>query len=655
MNRKSFVRTLSVVVSTIVLLGLAAIFLVFRMDVVLPLVISILFIIVLLVIYYSIDVMQIETNKKIENTLDGSTRYALNIGKIGILIYSDDYKITWMSDFFSKNKIDRVGEKILNWIPELQGLLQGENDVTTVIINEEKYEISKIANASVLVFKDITKEYDLNEKLNNEACVLGLVSYDNYDEAQNSEDDLAFINNNIKIPVIEYFKKYNCVYKTLKSHRILLILNESIYQKISDDRFSILKTIRKVSSDANLDVTLSMAFARGSDNIQELDDACETLLELAQTRGGDQVVVRKIGGDTTFYGGNSEAREKLNKTKVRVNVSTIKDLVSKSSNVIIVGHKNADADCVGSALCMSNIVNSLDKPVYIVYKSGGVDSMINDVVNGYKDIINKKHNLISEAEALELLNEDTLVMMLDHHDKNQSNGTELLNKANRIIILDHHRRMAELNVSPLMFYVEASASSTCEIVCEFLPYMSRKLEITEEEANIMYLGLMIDTDRFRVRTGTRTFDVAKQLRAYGANPTKCDELNEEPYKKIIARSNIISSGKEYGYGVVISALNEGIYDRAIASQACDMMVKAKEIEAAFVICNDDKDEVMISARSNSRINVQVIMEKMHGGGHMTAAGLQRKDTTVAKLHNELLSVLDEYFKGDDKNESDSTE
>ena len=655
MNRKSFVRTLSVVVSTIVLLGLAAIFLVFRMDVVLPLVISILFIIVLLVIYYSIDVMQIETNKKIENTLDGSTRYALNIGKIGILIYSDDYKITWMSDFFSKNKIDRVGEKILNWIPELQGLLQGENDVTTVIINEEKYEISKIANASVLVFKDITKEYDLNEKLNNEACVLGLVSYDNYDEAQNSEDDLAFINNNIKIPVIEYFKKYNCVYKTLKSHRILLILNESIYQKISDDRFSILKTIRKVSSDANLDVTLSMAFARGSDNIQELDDACETLLELAQTRGGDQVVVRKIGGDTTFYGGNSEAREKLNKTKVRVNVSTIKDLVSKSSNVIIVGHKNADADCVGSALCMSNIVNSLDKPVYIVYKSGGVDPMINDVVNGYKDIINKKHNLISEAEALELLNEDTLVMMLDHHDKNQSNGTELLNKANRIIILDHHRRMAELNVSPLMFYVEASASSTCEIVCEFLPYMSRKLEITEEEANIMYLGLMIDTDRFRVRTGTRTFDVAKQLRAYGANPTKCDELNEEPYKKIIARSNIISSGKEYGYGVVISALNEGIYDRAIASQACDMMVKAKEIEAAFVICNDDKDEVMISARSNSRINVQVIMEKMHGGGHMTAAGLQRKDTTVAKLHNELLSVLDEYFKGDDKNESDSTE
>ena len=655
MNRKSFVRTLSVVVSTIVLLGLAAIFLVFRMDVVLPLVISILFIIVLLVIYYSIDVMQIETNKKIENTLDGSTRYALNIGKIGILIYSDDYKITWMSDFFSKNKIDRVGEKILNWIPELQGLLQGENDVTTVIINEEKYEISKIANASVLVFKDITKEYDLNEKLNNEACVLGLVSYDNYDEAQNSEDDLAFINNNIKIPVIEYFKKYNCVYKTLKSHRILLMLNESIYQKISDDRFSILKTIRKVSSDANLDVTLSMAFARGSDNIQELDDACETLLELAQTRGGDQVVVRKIGGDTTFYGGNSEAREKLNKTKVRVNVSTIKDLVSKSSNVIIVGHKNADADCVGSALCMSNIVNSLDKPVYIVYKSGGVDPMINDVINGYKDIINKKHNLISEAEALELLNEDTLVMMLDHHDKNQSNGTELLNKANRIIILDHHRRMAELNVSPLMFYVEASASSTCEIVCEFLPYMSRKLEITEEEANIMYLGLMIDTDRFRVRTGTRTFDVAKQLRAYGANPTKCDELNEEPYKKIIARSNIISSGKEYGYGVVISALNEGIYDRAIASQACDMMVKAKEIEAAFVICNDDKDEVMISARSNSRINVQVIMEKMHGGGHMTAAGLQRKDTTVAKLHNELLSVLDEYFKGDDKNESDSTE
>ena len=225
----------------------------------------------------------------------------------------------------------------------------------------------------------------------------------------------------------------------------------------------------------------------------------------------------------------------------------------------------------------------------------------------------------------------------------------------QIIVLDHHRRKADLDINAMMFYCEPSASSTCEIVCEFLPYMSRKLQISEEEANIMYLGILIDTDRFRTRTGARTFDVAKQLKQYGANPATCDLLAEEPYENIINRSNIIAAGKTYRNNVIISALNNGIYNRSIASQACDSMVKAKEIEAAFVICNDEADEVMISARSNGHINVQIILEKMNGGGHMTAAGLQRKNTTVAKLENELLQALDEYFKGDESNESNTIE
>lgn len=654
MNRKSFVRTLSLVASAIILLALAVLFFVFKQKVLISLIISVLFIGILLVIYYSIDIMQAETNKEIENRVDAATRYALSIGRVGILVYSDDYEINWMSDFFTKNHINHVGEKLLNWVPELQDVLQGEVDSMTVVINEEKYRISKIANSSVLIFEDITREYDLDKKLHDDAYVLGLVNYDNYDEAQESEDDVAFVNANIKNPVMEYFKKFNCIYKTLKNNRLLIVTNEDIFKEIYDDRFSILKDIRKVSSDADLDVTLSMAFAYGSDSLAELDDEALNLLELAQTRGGDQVVVRKIGEDVKFFGGNSEAREKLSKTKVRVNINTIKDLISKASKVIVVGHKNADADCVGAGICMSNIVIGENKPAYIVYKSGGVDPMINDVVNKYSEELNKKHNFISEDEALELLDDNTLVVMVDHHSKEQSNGSNLLEKAQQIIILDHHRRKAELDVQPLMIYCEPSASSTCEIICEFLPYASKKLNITEQEANIIYLGVLIDTDRFRVRTGARTFDVAKQLKQYGANPAVCDELAEEPYENIINRSNIIAAGKPYGHDVVISALNEGVYSRSIASQACDSMVKAKEIEAAFVVCYDAPDEVMISARSNGHVNVQLVMEKMNGGGHMTAAGLQRKDTTVAKIEAELLNALDEYFKGDRANESNTT-
>ena len=646
MNRKLFVRTLSAVVSVIVLLIQAILFFVFKQKVLTSLIITIVFIIVLLIIYFSFDTMQKESNKEIEGQIDIATKQALKVGRIGILVYSDDYQITWMSEFFSKNHIEHIGEKLLNWIPELQDVLQGEQDTTIVVINDEKYRINKIANSYVLIFEDITNEYDLNNDLNSNAYVLGLVVCDNYDESQETEDDIAFVNSNIKRPVMDYFKQFGCVYKTLKNNRFLLILNEEIYKHIYDDRFSIIKYIRRVSNEAGLDVTLSMAFTRGSSNLAELDDEAERLLELAQTRGGDQVVVRKIGEDVNFFGGNSEAREKLNKTKVKVNINTIKDLISNSSKVIIVGHKNADADCVGSAICMSNIVSSLNKDAYIIYRSGGVDPMINDVVAKYYDVISEKHNLIDQNEALELIDDNTLVIMVDHHSKKQSNGELLLDKAQRIIVLDHHRRMAELDIEPLMLYCEPSASSTCEIVCEFLPYTSKSLKISEEEANIMYLGVLIDTDRFRERTGVRTLDVLKQLKQYGADSSVCDELAEEPYANIINRSSIISAGRNYRDDIVIAALDNEIYSRSIASQACDSMVKAKEIEAAFVICKDSEDETMISARSNGHINVQTILEKMHGGGHMTAAGLQRKDTSVKELKYELINALDDYFKGE---------
>ena len=653
MNRKTFVTTISIVISAIVLLALAILFFVFDKNVLLSLIIAIAFIIDILIIYYSIDAILNDSTKQIEKNLDASIKHIISDGNIGILNYSEDYQITWMSDFFAKRNLEHTGEKILNWIPELQDILQSEEDYRVILIDNNKYKVTKITNSYILIFEDITTEYDLNTRIIDDSYVLASVVYDNYDETQESEDDIAFVNLNIKTPVNEYFKKFGCIYKTLKNNRLLLLMNEKIYQKIYEDKFSILKQIRNVASEADMDVTLSMAFVRGSNNLSELDEELQNLIELAQTRGGDQVVARKIGEDVKFFGGNSEAREKLNKTKVRVNVNTIKDLVSRTNKVIIVGHKNADADCVGSAICMSNIVLSLGKPSYIVYKSGGIDSMIAEVVNKYNDVLLKKHVFVSEDEALQLLDDNTLVIMVDHHSKKQSNGEQLLDRSSQIVVLDHHRRMADLDINALMFYCEPSASSTCEIVCEFLPYMSKKLNITEEEANIMYLGILIDTDRFRERTGTRTFDVAKQLKQYGANPATCDSLSEEPYENIINRSNIISAGKKYKNNVIISSLTEGVYNRSIASQACDAMVKAKEIEAAFVICYDAEDEAIISARSNGRINVQIILEKMNGGGHMTAAGLQRKGTSVAKLENELLVTLDDYFKGGSLNEGNT--
>jgi len=653
-KRRNFVSTLGIISTSIVILSLIVLSLIFHQDVFIAAIVTIVFVVVLLLIYYSLEQMRSEANKDIEDRLQAVYKDALEHGDMGILVYDSDYEITFLSDFFLQRHQEHLGEKLLNWLPELQSMLNNETDLQTVIINDEKFLVHKVERENTLIFKNITEEYDLNRKLNDDSLVLGMLSYDNYDEASMSEDDLSYINSNIKVPVVDYFKSFNVVCKTLRNNSLLLLLDEKIFKALRSDRFAILGKIRKVAKEANIDVTLSIAFARGSEHYEELDETVQNALNLAQTRGGDQVVVRKIGEDALFYGGTSEAREKRSKTKVRVMAGSIKDLIEKSSNVIIAGHKEMDADCIGSAIGMSNIVMSMNKPVYIVSKSGGVEPMINDVLNHYESILEKKHHFISEQDAMELLNDDTLVVMVDHHVVSQSNCSNLLKQADRVIIVDHHRRKADLEILPLMIYVEAAASSACEIVAEMFPYFGRKVELLPEEANILYLGILIDTDRFRVRTGSRTFDVAKQLRSYGADPMLCDEMSQEPYRNVLERSKIINSGYLYRSNILIASLKEGIFSRSIASQACDMMIKVKDIEAAFVICKSDKEENIISARSKGKINVQVILEKMNGGGHMTAAGVQSADLSVEQLEDELLKKLDEYFEGGN-NESNTVE
>lgn len=653
MKKKTFINIISVVTVIEVIVVLAIAYFLLKQNIVIPAFITLAFCIALLIIHLNLDSINQESHKEIEESIN-ITNNNTESKDLGILNYDDKFEIVYQSEFFNNRNLNHYGEKLLNWLPELQDMLNNESNVETVIINDEKYLVNRLDNSNTLTFKDITVEYDLNKKLNEEAYVIGLLSYDNYDEAIMSDDDISIVNSNIKIPVTEYFKNFNVVTKTLRNNKVLLLLNEKIFENIRNDRFSILNTVRKVAKDSNIGVTLSMAFARGSDSYEELDKTAQSLLELALNRGGDQVVVRKIGEDISFFGGTSEAREKESKTKVRVIANSIRDLLEKSKNVIIVGHRDMDSDCIGSALCMSNISLSVDKPTSIVTKSGGIETMINEVMRKYSKVLEEKHRFISEDDALNELKDDSLVIMVDHHSPAQSNSPNLVKKAKRIIIIDHHRRQADLEIVPLMSYVEASASSACEITSEFLPYFGRNINITPEEANIMYLGILIDTDHFRVRTGSRTFDVAKQLRKYGADPMLCDELSQESYDNVIQRSRIINGAKPYKKDVIIAAISEGKFSRTIASQACDVMVKAKEIEAAFVICNTDKDESIISARSKGKINVQVIMEKLKGGGHMTAAGLQSNDASVAKLEADLLKALDEYFEGEN-NESNTAE
>lgn len=612
-------------------------------------------IIVSVAIYYYFNIYHKSIASDIEIKLSGSMNDALKQSEVGILMYDENYEITYLSNLFKDKNIDHSGEKILVWLPELQDLLSGKVDKTIVIVNDDKYEVTKKDDDYVLFFNDISTEYDLKKAAEDNEYVFGLVNFDNFDELSLNENDVSFVNTNIKVPVIEYFRKYGIVYKTLRNNCIQLVLNKKIYRKLLDDRFSILNKVRKESKAGGIDVTLSMSFAYGNNNLSELDEEASNLLEIAQTRGGDQVVVREIGKDASFFGGSSEARERASKVKVRVVANTIKNIISEASEVIIVGHKDADSDCMGAALSMSLIVRQLGKKAYIVARSGGIEPMIKGVVNKYDEQLSEHHNFISESEAISLLDDDTLVIMVDHHSKNVTSSPDLISEASKIVVIDHHRRSADLDFEALFMYIEAGASSATELIVELFPYFSRNMEVSKEEANIMYIGLLIDTNHFRNRSDSRTFDVAKMIKQLGANSKECEELIEEPYDLSKKRYDLIACAKKYHDNILITSKDDDYYPRSIASQAVDSMVEIREIAAAFVVCKLNKDEVAISARSDGSINVQLIMEKLGGGGHMTAAGLQKKGITVNELYNNLISGIDEYLESVKDDESNIVE
>lgn len=655
MEKLSRLKRLLILITLTALIFIVAVGYIFKVNFLLALLAILFTLTCIIIIFYNVEKILKEKTQTIENNIETNIKEAIDYAQVGILVYNDDFQITFQSTFFKEHNIIRVGEKLFSWLPEIQNLINGEVDKVEVVINQYKFDVVKKSNAQVLFFKDITKRYDIQKAYEEEKIVLGFLNYDNFDEVYEFSEDELLAFNYLQQSIYEYLKKFKIVFKQVRNNRLLLIMNEDSYNRLLNDRFSILNIVRKQAQDDDLLITLSISIARGSSNLLELDELATELLELAQSRGGDQAVIRKVGEEIKYFGGSSEAREKQSKVKVRVTAHTLKDLITKASNVIIVGHLEADADCVGASIVMSKIASKFNREVYVLNKSGGVEAISANVLKKYEKELIKNHNFVSQNEALNHLNDDSLVIMVDHHLKDISGGKEVLNRAKKVVVIDHHRRRYDLDLNTILVYIESSASSTVELVTEFIPYTLKRSELTPIEANIAYLGVLIDTNRFRKRTGSRTYDVMSMLRRFGADPVICDELNQEPLEHLVSKSKIINNAINAFEGVVISCYEEKPYvSRSVMSQASDEIVQSKDVNAAFVVAKISDSEVAISARSNGVFNVQVVMEKMNGGGHMSAAGLQRKDTSIKEVRDELVVVIQEYLK-ENHNESNNVE
>jgi c-di-AMP phosphodiesterase-like protein len=596
-----------------------------------------------------------EQSSGVKSILGSSSQEAYEFGQVGLVIYDDKYNITWMSDLFAQRGIDRVGDKLTEWLPESVRILSGDQDTGTVMLDDRVYEIRRKSDAPIMYFRDITDIQKYREKYMTSRLVIGMSSFDNYEESIQyaDETEAAQINAAVRTPLTEYCQKHGILIKRVTSAKYLMVLNEKIFTELVRDHFSVLTSIRKASSAQDVSITLSMAFARGTDDLNELDSMVNQLMDLAKTRGGDQVAVQNYGEDVQYYGGSTEAAEKRSRVRVRVISHSLRELIMNASNVIICGHKNADFDCMGSAIALARMAKALKKQAVIIAKSGGLEEKLDACLKQNEEELSKEVTFVTESEALNQLKPNTLVIMTDHYSTSQSNGAKVAEGAKKVVIIDHHRRAAEMGVKPVLVYIEAGASSACELVTEMIPYVSSRTDLSALDATIMLTGMTIDTNHWHVRTGSRTYDAASVLRKFGADPQQSNAYLKDTYEEFNLKSQVVSSAQRYDHGIVIAPFNLRPITRSLMSQAADMLLEIQGVEAVFIIADSDHNETCISARSAGHINVQWIMEKMHGGGHLTAAAVQRPKTSIESMRKELLEAIDAYLDTETKEEDNT--
>lgn len=643
------------VAGQIVLVAAAGFFL--KMDILLAGLVIVVESIIMILLFDRFDSITEESSNGVRAYLGTAAVEANQIGGVGMLIYDDSYEVTWMSELFRMRSMDKVGERLLTWIPEADDLVSGKTDRVSVKLDDQMYEITRKEDAPMLFFKDITDFYNLSQAYVEEKTVLGIASFDNYDESTQYEDDAdaAAISAAVRTPLIEYCTAHHILARRMGESRYMLLCNEKELNELIADRFSILAKVRRAASRMDVAISLSLALAHGTTDFNELDEMAQNLLDLAETRGGDQVAMQKAGEDVKYFGGSSEAAEKRSRVRVRVMSHALKDLIDRSSNVIIAGHKMADFDCIGSAIGLARVAQALNKEAYIIATTGGIEEKLKGAMELYKEKLKSEVRLVSESEALNHLTGNTLVIMTDHHSLRQSNGARVLEGAKKIAIVDHHRRSTDMGVQPTLVYIEAGASSTCELITEMIPYISNRVDLSEVDADLMLTGMIVDTQNFRVRTGSRTYEAASALREYGADPQRCYSYLKDTFEEFALKSSVAARVQKLDHGVVIAPVTDKGMTRSLMSQVADSLLGIQGVEAAFVIAKDDSGLTCISARSAGRINVQIICEKMGGGGHMTAAAMQRPKTSIQDIMDELTKTLDEYWKEENSDESDTEE
>ena len=629
----------------------------------------ILYILIVLYAYWTNNKRKAELSEHIKDltlTVDNAAKSTLINSPFPLVIVETDGNIIWKSSKFIhefanidiNNYLNNIVKEIKLELENSSEEEQNEQDdliYKQVQIGEKIYKVlgeyvkskNKDKNKvneyiTTLYFLDETENIDLEKKYEESKLCVGIVMIDNYEEIMQriSDEDKPVMIAQIEKTIYDWATEIEGLIVKSERDTFVLLLEKKYIEKLAEEKFQILDKIKEVSIPGKLQSTLSIAISTEGDSNYEKYKTAQSMIDIVLGRGGDQAIIRK-DGRYVFFGGRTQEVEKRTKVKARIVAHALEELIKESENVIVMGHTNSDIDAMGSALGIYRIAKANGKDAYVVNETAGVS--LDSFIKVAKEEEEYKSAIIGKEKALELINENTLLVVTDTHKSTYVEVPELLDKTNKIVIIDHHRRSTDFIENSILTFHEVYASSACELVTELIEYSENEIELTQIETEGLYAGIMMDTKNFTFKTGVRTFEAAAYLRKCGVDIIKVKKWFQsdlETYNKI---SEIVANAE-----ITNDTIGISVYDKEdqnaniICAKAADELLTISDITASFVI-GKIGDKVYISGRSIGDINVQIILEKLGGGGHITLAGAQVEGMTIEEVKDELIIRINEYF------------
>lgn len=620
-----------------------------------------LFVLIIIYSYWTNSKRNAELSRQIQNltmTMDGTAKKSLINSPFPLIIIETTGNIIWKSSKFVYEfaNID-INNYLIDILEEIKEDIKAEQDkkqktiVKKVQIGNKVYSVlgeyirsknEASENITILYFIDITQSIKEKKKYEDSKTCIGILTVDNYEEiiqrieVENRPQVIA----EIEKVIYEWASSTGGIVIKNDRNTFIYVFEYKYLKEIKENKFGILDQIKEINVEAGIQLTLSIAISTdGETNYEKYKTALESM-DIVLGRGGDQAVIKE-DGKYVFFGGRTEKIEKRTKVKARTVAHALENLIKESENVLIMGHSNGDIDSMGSSLGVYRLAKTLEKEVNIVNNTYGMT--LSKFIEELEKDDEYKNAIISKNEALNKATNKTLLIITDTHKQNYVEVPELLDKASEIVIIDHHRRSTDYIENATLTFQEVYASSASELVTEILQYTDVKIKLKPIEVEGLYGGIMVDTKNFTFKTGVRTFEAAAYLRKCGVDIIKVKKWFQSDLNSYNEIANIVRNAEMYENSIAIAIYDKEDKDaNLICAKAADELLTISDITASFVLGNVG-DKICISGRSIGDVNVQLILEKLGGGGHITLAGAQVEGMTLEEVKQELINRINEYF------------